>query len=80
VAGMTHQTLRLGVLESQRVNREMGLIFEEVIQRLTSLTGCEVDIHLEIRARRAEGFDEATVRTISENSQTLKFNSHEFEP
>jgi hypothetical protein len=49
-------------------------------QRLTSLTGCEVDIHLEIRARRPEGFDEATVRTISENSQTLKFNNYEFEP
>ncbi len=66
-------------VDSQRVNREMGLIVEEVIQRLTSLTGCDVEIHLEISARRPEGFDEATVRTISENSRTLKFDSHGFE-
>lgn len=66
-------------VNSQRINREMGLIVEEVIQRLTSLTGCEVEIHLEISARRPEGFDEATVRTINENSRTLKFDSHGFE-
>jgi len=66
-------------VDSQRVNREMGLIVEEVIQRLTSLTGCDVEIHLEISARRPEGFDEAIVRTISENSRTLKFTSHSFE-
>ena len=66
-------------VDPQRVNREMGLIVEEVIQRLTSLTGCEVEIHLEITARRPEGFDEATVRTISENSRTLKFSSFDFD-
>ena len=66
-------------IDSQRAYREMGLIVEEVIQRLTSLTGCDVDIQLEITARRPDGFDEATVRTISENSRTLKFNTHEFE-
>ncbi|HMN11516.1 MAG TPA: DUF499 domain-containing protein [Bellilinea sp.] len=66
-------------IDPQRVNREIGLVVEEVIQRLTSLTGCEVEIHLEISARRADGFDEATVRTISENSRTLRFGSHGFE-
>jgi hypothetical protein len=66
-------------IDPQRVNREIGLIVEEVIQRLTSLTGCEVEINLEIGARRSEGFDEATVRTINENSRTLKFGSHGFE-
>jgi len=66
-------------IDPQRGNREMGRIVDEVIQRLTSLTGCDVEIHLEISARRPEGFDEATVRTISENSRTLKFTSHSFE-
>jgi hypothetical protein len=33
-------------LNSQRVNREMGLIVEEVIERLTSLVGCQVAISL----------------------------------
>ena len=57
----------------------MNVIVEEVIQRLTSLTGCAVEIRLEINAQRPEGFDEATVRTISENGRTLKFDAFEFE-
>ncbi|MCB8944346.1 MAG: ATP-binding protein [Ardenticatenaceae bacterium] len=66
-------------LNPQRVNREMGLIVEEVIERLTSLVGCEVEISLEISAKLPEGFDEATIRTVSENSRTLKFDHYEFE-
>jgi predicted AAA+ superfamily ATPase len=66
-------------IDPQRGNREMGVIIEEVIQRLTSLTGCDVEIRLEISAQRPEGFDEATVRTIGENSRTLKFDAFEFD-
>jgi len=66
-------------LDPQRVNREMGIIVEEVLQRLTSLTGTDVEITLEISAHRADGFDDATIRTINENSRTLKFKSHGFE-
>ena len=66
-------------LDPQRVNREMGLIVEEVIERLTSLVGCEVEITLEIKGQLGSGFDESTIRTVSENSRTLKFTSHEFE-
>ena len=66
-------------VDPQRVNKDLPVIVEEVVQRLTSLTGCTVDITLEIEARRPEGFDEATVRTISENSRTLRFSDHGFE-
>ena len=66
-------------LDPQRVNREMGLIVEEVIERLTSIVGCEVDISVEINARLPDGFDEATIRTVSENSRTLKFEHYGFE-
>jgi predicted AAA+ superfamily ATPase len=66
-------------IDPQRVNKDMGLIVEEVIQRLTSQLGCEVEITLEISARRPEGFDEGTVRTITENSRTLKFEHYGFE-
>ncbi len=66
-------------LDPQRINREMAAIVEEIIQRLTSLTGTDVKITLEISAERSSGFDEATVRTINENSRTLKFRSHGFE-
>ena len=66
-------------LDPQRVNREMAMIVEEIIQRLTSLTETEVEITLEISAVRHSGFDDSTIRTISENSRTLKFKNHGFE-
>ena len=66
-------------LDPQRVNKDMSLIVEEVVERLTSQVGCEVEITVEIGARREEGFDEGTVRTISENSRTLKFEQFGFE-
>ena len=66
-------------LDPQRANKDMALIVEEIIQRLTSLTGTEVEVTVEISAHRPEGFDDATVRTISENSRTLKFRNHGFE-
>ena len=66
-------------IDPQRVNKDMGVIVEEVIERLTSQVGCEVEITLEISARRSGGFDESTVRTIGENSRTLKFEHHGFE-
>ena len=66
-------------LDSQRVNKEMDLIVEEVIQRLTALVGCDVQITVEIEAQKPDGFDEATVRTVSENGRTLKFDSFDFE-
>jgi hypothetical protein len=66
-------------LDPQRVNKEMATIVEEIIQHLTSLTGTDVKITLEISAERLSGFDDSTVRTINENSRTLKFKSHGFE-
>jgi hypothetical protein len=66
-------------IDPRRVNKDMGVIVKEVVERLTSQVGCEVEVTLEINARRPEGFDESTVRTISENSRTLKFEHYGFE-
>lgn len=66
-------------IDPQRVHKDMGLIVEEVIERLTSQLGCDVEITLEIHAKKPDGFDESTVRTISENSRTLKFDGYGFE-
>jgi predicted AAA+ superfamily ATPase len=66
-------------LDPQRVNKDMGLIVEEVIERLTSQISCEVEVTVEIQAKKADGFDESTIRTISENSRTLKFENYGFE-
>jgi hypothetical protein len=40
--------------------------------------GCKVDISVEINARLPKEFDEATIRTVSENSRALKFEHFEF--
>jgi hypothetical protein len=66
-------------IDPKRVNKDMGVIVEEVIERLTSQLGCEVEIELEITAKLPDGFDESTVRTVSENSRTLKFEHFGFE-
>ena len=66
-------------VEPDRANRDMPTIVEEVIQRLTSLTDTKIEITLEISCERQAGFDEVTVRTVSENSRSLKFAEHSFE-
>jgi len=66
-------------VEPDRANRDMLTIVEEIIQRLSSLTDAKVEITLEISCERQAGFDEVTVRTVSENSRSLKFAEHSFE-
>jgi hypothetical protein len=41
--------------------------------------GSSVKVTLEIEADISAGVPENVVRTVTENSQTLKFNSHGFE-
>jgi uncharacterized protein len=66
-------------IDPKRVHKDMGVIVEEVIERLTSQVGCEVEITLEITAKQLGGFDAGTVRTVAENSRTLKFEHYGFE-
>lgn len=63
----------------QRVNREIGLIVAEVLEHLTGLVGCEVKVTVEIQAQYPQGFEDGTLRTVGENSRTLKFDHFEFE-
>jgi hypothetical protein len=67
------------VLNPLRMNKEVATIVEEIIQRLAGQPGTDIHVTLEISASRMLGFDEATTRTVSENSRTLKFSSHEFD-
>lgn len=66
-------------LDPHKAISDMKTLVDEIVQRLTSLTGTEVEITLEISANRPDGFDDATIRTISENSRTLKFKHQGFE-
>ncbi len=66
-------------LDSTRVGRDAGRIAEEVIAHLTGQLGADVTVTLEIEARLPGGANDQLVRTVTENSRTLKFDSQGFE-
>jgi hypothetical protein len=67
------------ILDSARVGRDAGRIAEEVITHLTGLVGSSVHVTLEIEAKIPEGAPDNVVRTVTENSRTLKFTASGFE-
>lgn len=66
-------------LDSKRVGSKAGQIAEEVIQHLSLLDGANVRVTLEIEADVPEGVPEDTMRVVTENCRTLKFEQQEFE-
>jgi predicted AAA+ superfamily ATPase len=66
-------------LDPTRVGRDAGRIADEVIAHLAGLIGSEVTVTLEIEAKVPNGVPDNVVRTVTENSRTLKFKSHGFE-
>lgn len=66
-------------LDSSRVGRDAGRIAEEVIAHLVGQMGAEVTVTIEIEARLPNGATDQLVRTVTENSRTLKFDSQGFE-
>ena len=66
-------------LDPARVGRDAGRIAEEIIAHLTVLSGSKVKVTLEIEAEIPSGAPDQVVRTVTENSRTLKFTSQEFE-
>ena len=66
-------------LDAARVGRDASRIADEVITHLVGLVGARVRVTLEIEADTPDGVPEHVVRTVTENSHTLKFDSHGFE-
>ncbi len=71
-----HGTVRL---DPARVGRDASRIADEVIAHLAGQVNAEVTITLEIEAFLPDGASEQTVRTVTENSRTLRFDSQGFE-
>jgi predicted AAA+ superfamily ATPase len=67
------------VLDPTRVGRDAGKVAEEVIAHLAGQVGAEVIVTMEIEAKLPDGASEQIVRTVNENSRTLKFRDHGFE-
>ncbi|OGQ97428.1 MAG: AAA+ family ATPase [Deltaproteobacteria bacterium RIFOXYD12_FULL_57_12] len=66
-------------LDPTRVGRDAGRIAEEVIAHLSGLVGASVKVTLEVEADIPSGAPDHVVRTVTENSRTLKFTSQGFE-
>lgn len=60
-------------IDPDRYSRDIGNVTREVIDRLAG-AGARLEITIDIQAVKPEGFDEAEVRTISENARVLKFD------
>lgn len=56
-----------------------GRIADEVIQYLTKLVGAGVEVTLEIQAKLPDRVSDKTVRDVTENCRTLRFDSFGFE-
>ena len=66
-------------LDPTRVGRDAGRIADEVISHLSGLVGAKVTVTLEIEAEVTSGAPDHVVRTVTENSRTLKFTNQGFE-
>lgn len=66
-------------LDPAWVGRDASRIADEVIAHLAGQVGAELTVTLEIQARLPNGASDQLVRTVMENSRTLKFDSHGFE-
>ncbi len=61
-------------LDASRPVKHFGDISKEVLDHLAGQVGAEVEIRLEITAGKPDGFPDHTVRTVTENARTLKFD------
>jgi hypothetical protein len=61
------------------VGRDAGRVADEVIAHLAGLVGATVKVTLDIAAEIPSGAPDQVVRTVTENSRTLKFKSQGFE-
>jgi hypothetical protein len=66
-------------LDATRLGRDAGRVAEEVIAHLTGIVGARVTITLEVQAEIPSGASDHVVRTVTENSRTLKFTTQGFE-
>ncbi|MEI8102961.1 MAG: AAA+ family ATPase, partial [Chlorobium sp.] len=66
-------------LDATRVGRDASKIAEEVIAHLAGIVGARVNVTIEIEAELPDGAPDNVVRTVTENSRTLKFTSQGFE-
>jgi len=66
-------------LNSDKIAMDFKNIADEIISNLRAADGTELAVRIEIEAANRDGFGDGTVRTVSENARTLKFDQSGFE-
>ena len=66
-------------LSSEKYGTEFKKVADEILVHLVGDPATSVRLRLEIEAENSEGFDDAQVRTVSENASELKFEDASFE-
>jgi hypothetical protein len=66
-------------LQADRYASDFKKLADEILGPLGATPGATLNVTIEIEATAPEGFDDAKVRTVSENAATLKFEQSGFE-
>ena len=66
-------------IDPERYGREFNRLQQEIIQHLAAPEGVDLEISVEITARKQDGYPDDKVRIVAENARTLKFDSFSFE-
>ncbi len=66
-------------INPERYGRDFNRLQQEIIQHLAAPEGADLEISVEITARKKDGYPDDKVRIVTENARTLKFDTYGFE-
>lgn len=66
-------------INAERYGREFNRIAQEVLQHLQAAADAQLQVRVEISATKPDGFADDTVRTVTENARTLRFDQFGFD-
>jgi hypothetical protein len=66
-------------VDPERYAKDINRLNQEVVQHIAAQEGVDLEITVDIRAIKKDGFPDTMVRIVSENANTLKFEQSGFE-
>ena len=69
----------VATISPERYARDLTRLSQEIIQHLAAPDGVDLEIRVEISARKPDGYPDDKVRNVTENARTLKFETYGFE-
>jgi hypothetical protein len=66
-------------INPERYGRDFNRLQQEIIQHLAAPGGVDLEISVEITARKKDGYPDDKVRIVTENARALRLDSYGFE-